>query len=305
MLRFIGRRLLYSVLVLLGVLLIVHGLLLITGDPTAALLPIDTSSEVRDQLRADLGLDDSFPVQYVKFVGRAFQGDFGDSYRQVRPAFELVLERAPATLQLGLVGLGIALLFGGTLGALSAVRKGTWIDRLARLVAVAGQSLPSFWLGLMLMLVFGVKLQWLPISGSGTWQHLVMPGIVVALPTLPAVVRIYRSSLIGVLERDYVRTARAKGLSGWQVFRHHVTRNASIPVVTVIAFEVGSILSGALIAEVIFAYPGMGRLAYQAILNRDLAVVQAFVFLVSIVVLITNMLLDVSYALLDPRVRVK
>ena len=157
----------------------------------------------------------------------------------------------------------------------------------------------------MLILILGVRLQWLPISGSGSWRHLIMPGIVIALPTIPAIVRVLRSTLIGVLARDYVRTARAKGLTDWQVFRWHVARNAAIPVITVIAFEVGAIMSGALIAEVIFAYPGMGRLAYQAILNRDIAVVQVFVLLVSVVVLTTNMLLDLSYALLDPRVRVQ
>ena len=172
-------------------------------------------------------------------------------------------------------------------------------------MAAIGQAIPDFWLGIMLILILGVNLHWLPISGTGDWRHLVMPGLVVALPTLPAVVRIYRSSLIGVLDRDYVRAARARGLNGAQVFSRHVARNAAIPIVTVLAFEVGSIMSGALIAEVIFAYPGMGRVAYQAILNRDIAVVQAYVFLVSLIVVTTNMLLDVAYSLLDPRVRVR
>ena len=305
MARFLLRRLSYNVLVLLGVLFFVHGLLLATGDPAASLLPIDAGADALDNIRDKHGLNDPLPVQFVKFVGRAAQGDFGDSWQHSRPALDLILERAPASVRLGLVGLGIALAVGTPLGALAALRKGTWIDQSARFVAVMGQATPGFWLGIMLLLILGVQLELLPISGSGDWRHLVMPGIVIALPTIPSIVRIFRSSLIGVLERDYVRTARAKGLGGLRVFRRHVTRNASIPVITVISFEVGAILSGALIAEVIFAYPGVGRLAYIAILGRDLALVQAYVVVVSVVVLTTNMLLDLTYALIDPRVRVR
>ena len=305
MARFLLRRLSYNVLVLVGVLFFVHGLLLATGDPAASLLPIDAGAEALEAVQKKHGLDDPLPVQFVKFVGRAAQGDFGDSWQHSRPALDLILERAPASMRLGLVGLGIALAVGTPLGALAALRKGTWIDQSARFVAVMGQATPGFWLGIMLLLILGVQLELLPISGSGDWRHLVMPGIVIALPTIPSIVRIFRSSLIGVLERDYVRTARAKGLGGLRVFRRHVTRNASIPVITVISFEVGAILSGALIAEVIFAYPGVGRLAYIAILGRDLALVQAYVVVVSVVVLTTNMLLDLTYALIDPRVRVR
>ena len=305
MARFILRRLSYNVLVLIGVLFFVHGLLLATGDPAASLLPIDAGAEALDAVREKHGLNDPVPVQFVKFVGRVAQGDFGDSWQHSRPALDLILERAPASLRLGLVGLGIALVVGIPLGALAGIKKGTWIDQAARFVAVLGQATPGFWLGIMLLLILGVRLELLPISGRGDWRHLVMPGIVIALPTIPSIVRIFRSSLIGVLERDYVRTARAKGLGGLRVFRRHVTRNASIPVITVISFEVGAILSGALIAEVIFAYPGVGRLAYVAILGRDLALVQAYVVVVSVVVLTTNMLLDLTYALIDPRVRVR
>ena len=305
MARFILRRLSYNILVLVGVLFLVHGLLLATGDPAASLLPIDAGAEALDAVREKHGLNDPVPVQFVKFVGRVAQGDFGNSWQHSRPALDLILERAPASLKLGLVGLGIALVVGIPLGALAGIKKGTWMDQAARFVAVLGQATPGFWLGIMLLLILGVRLELLPISGRGDWRHLVMPGIVIALPTIPSIVRIFRSSLIGVLERDYVRTARAKGLGGLRVFRRHVTRNASIPVITVISFEVGAILSGSLIAEVIFAYPGVGRLAYIAILGRDLALVQAYVVVVSVVVLTTNMLLDLTYALVDPRVRVR
>lgn len=292
-------------LVLLGVLALVHGLLLLSGDPASALLPIDADPATKEALRHKYGLDDAFPVQFVKFVGRAARGDFGDSYRQARPALHLVMERLPATLQLGGVGLFLALFIGLPLGAIAALRKGTIVDRFARGVAAVSQAVPGFWLGLVVLIVFGVHLHWLPISGRGDWTHLVMPGIVIALPTIPAIVRLFRSTLIGVLERDYVRTARAKGLSTRRILGAHVLRNASIPVLTIIGFEIGSILSGALIAEVIFAYPGMGRLAYDAIVHRDLAVVQVYVVLVSILVLGVNLLLDLSYGLLDPRIRVQ
>lgn len=302
---FVLRRLAYSVLVLLGVLFVVNGLVLISGDPARAMLPIDATPAQAERLRADLGLDDPLPIQFAKFVGRAVQGDFGMSHSQNRPAIDLATERLVPTLKLSVVGLAFTLLIGLPLGALAALRKGSFIDHLARGVAALGQAVPAFWLGLMLLLVIGVQLRWLPISGADDWRHLLMPGLTIAVPIIPAVVRIFRSSLIGVLERDYVRTARAKGLSGSRVFRDHVVRNASIPVITVIGFQVGSLLSGALIAEVIFAYPGMGRMAYQAVLSRDIAVVQVFVVFVSAIVLITNLLLDMVYSLLDPRVRVR
>lgn len=305
MTRFFLRRAAYSVLVLVGVLFIVNALVLLSGDPAKALLPLDATPEQIERLRTELGLDDALPIQFAKYLGRAVQGDFGTSQTHASPALDIVADRLPATLRLGAVGLAFSLLIGLPLGALAALRKGSWIDHLARGVAAIGQAVPGFWLGLMLLLLFGVRFGWLPISGSGSWQHLLMPGFTIALPIIPAIVRIFRSSLIGVLERDYVRTARAKGLSGSRVFRHHVVRNASLPVLTVIGFQIGSIMSGALVAEVIFAYPGMGRLAYQAVVNRDIAVVQVFVVLVSIVVVITNMLIDLSYAVLDPRVRVR
>ena len=304
MIRFLLRRLAFNLLVLLGVLFVVHGLLLLTGDPAAAYLPLDAKQEDIVALRGRLGLDDPYPIQFAKFVGRVTRGDFGDSFRQNRPAMGLVWERVPETLTLGAVGLAISTVIGAPLGAIAALRKDTWVDRSARFTAVLGQAAPDFWVGLILLLVLGVLLRWLPTSGIGGWRHLVMPGLVIALPTIPILVRIFRSSILGVIDQNYIRTARAKGLNGRQVFRSHIMRNAAIPVVTVTSFEIARVLSGALIAEVIFAYPGMAQLAYTAILNRDMAVVQAFVLVVSVVVITTNMLLDLCYALLDPRVRI-
>lgn len=305
MTRIVLRRIAYNAFVLLGVLFVVHGLLLLTGDPAAAYLPLDASAEQVELMRVRLGLDRPFLIQFFDFVGRAVRLDFGESFRNTAPAMEMVIKRIPATLQLGVVGLVFSLSVAVPLGAIAALRRDTWIDRVARAVAALGQAAPSFWVGLVLLLVFGVRLGWLPVSGAGSWRHLILPGIVIALPTVPPIVRLFRSSIIDVQDRDYVRTARSKGLGGWRIFRSHVARNSSVPLVTLISFEISSILSGALIAEVIFAYPGMGRLAYQAIISRDMAVVQAFVVVVSLVVLTTNLLLDLCYAALDPRVRLR
>lgn len=305
MTRFIIRRTIYGVLVMVGVLFVANSLLLASGDPARALLPLDATPEQLAQVRSDLGLDDPRPIQFLKFLGRAVQGDFGASQNYDRPALDVVAERLPATLELGVVALAFALLVGLPLGAVAALRKGSWLDHLSRAIAAFGQAIPGFWVGLMLLLVFGERLRWLPTSGSGSFKYLILPALTIALPVIPVIVRIFRSSLLGVLNRDYVRTARAKGLAGSRIFRRHVVRNSSLPVLTVVGFQVGSIISGALVAEVIFAYPGMGRLAYQAVSSRDLAVVQVFVVFVSALVIVTNLLLDLSYALLDPRVRVR
>lgn len=305
MLRFLLRRSAYNVVVLIGVLFVVNALILMAGDPATALLPLNATEAQKAQIRADLDLDKPLPVQFAKFLGRAVQGDFGRSHSQGEGALGLVFDRLPTTLQLGGVALVFALVVGLALGAAGALRPNTWVDHVSRAIAALGSAIPQFWMGLMLMLVLGVRFGWLPISGSGGLQYLILPGITVALPTIPPITRIFRSSLLGVVERDYIRTARAKGLNGTRIFRKHVLRNASLPVLTVIGFQVSSILSSALVAEVIFAYPGMGRLAATAVSTRDISVVQAFVFLASAVVLVTNMLVDLGYAVLDPRVRMR
>ncbi len=305
MTRFLLRRTLYSVMVLIGVLFVVNALVLMAGDPATALLPIDATPEMRDRLEAELGLDQPLPIQFLHFLGRALQGDFGESQSQGGSALQLVIDRLPATLELGLVALMLSLLIGLPLGGLAGLRPNSLIDHVARLFAALSQAIPAFWLGLVLMLLVGVRLGWLPISGRGGFSYLILPALTIALSVMPAIVRIFRSSLLGVIDRDYIRTARAKGLSGPRIFRKHIARNASLPVLTVVGFQVSSILSSALVAEVIFAYPGMGRLASQAVATRDIAVIQAFVFLSSVIVLVTNMVVDLSYALLDPRVRVR
>ncbi len=300
---FLVRRGLYNVFVLLGVSLLTFGLIFLTGDPAAALLPLGTPPEQIESFRQQMGFDRPLLVQYGEFLWRAVQGDFGMSVRFRESAMLLVVERLPATLKLAGAGMLVALLVSMPLGVLAATRRGSWVDHLARFVAMLGQTMPGFWLAIMLMLVFSVRLRWLPISGAEGWQSLVLPALVVAATPIGSMTRLLRSSLTEVLTRDYVRTAYAKGLANQIVLVRHALRNALIPVVTMLALQVGYLIGGAVVAEVVFAYPGMGRLAVQAITNRDITVIQSFVMVTAALIVTVNMFLDVIYTLIDPRIR--
>ncbi len=303
MLRFFIRRLLYGVLVVLGVSLIVFVLGHLSGDPVALLLGEEATKSDIESLRRDLGLDQPLPIQYARFLVHALQGDFGISIRHQQPALELIVERLPATLQLaGVAGLFV-LVVGIPLGVISALRRDSVIDFGAMVLALLGQSVPSFWLGIMLILVFAVGLGWLPASGRGGVEHLVLPGLTLGVYTLAVVARLQRSSVLEVLRQDYVRTARAKGLTERTVTVRHVLRNSAIPVITVLGLQVGSLLGGAVITETVFSYPGMGRLAVQAIGARDFPVVQAFVITIAVVIVLANLLVDLAYSFVDPRIQ--
>jgi len=260
--------------------------------------------EVIDAFRRAQGYDQPLPVQFVRFLGRAVQGDFGMSTRFDEPALGLVLGRIPATILLSALGLAVAVAIAFPIGAIAALRRGTWLDHAARSAVVLGQAVPNFVVAQVLILVVAVSLRALPVSGSGTPAHLVLPALVVGLSSAPGLARILRSSLLEVYGRDYIRTAYAKGLRERAVLLRHALRNAAIPVVTFLAFDVAAILSGVVIVERIFAYPGMGLLAIQAITNRDLPVIQAFAFVAGLVNVATNLLLDLLYTALDPRIRV-
>ena len=301
--RFLARRLLYNAFVLVGVAVVVHALVLLSGDPARAILPVTAPPELVASVRQHLGLDQPPPVQFALFLGRALTADFGDSTRFGVPALQVVLERVPPTLLLALLGLLISLGIALPLGTAAALRRGTWIDAGARTIAAIGQAVPNFVLAQILILVFAVTLRALPVSGIGTPAHLVMPGLVVGFASSAGLVRILRSALLEVYSREYIRTAFAKGLSERRVLLRHALRNAAIPVVTWLAFDVAGILSGIVIVERVFQYPGMGLLAFQAIANRDLPVIQAVVFLSGLAIVTTNMLLDVAYSRLDPRIR--
>jgi peptide/nickel transport system permease protein len=301
--RVILERLSHAVFVVVGVSLLSFMLVHLTGDPAALLLPLDASQEDRDRFRAAMGLDRPLPAQYADFVVHAVRGDFGNSLRFQQPAMGLVLERLPATLALAAVSLGLALLIGVPAGLAAGVKRNSIFDRIAMMLALAGQCVPAFWLGLMLILLFSVWLRLLPVSGGGTFAHLILPGLTLSFYTMALVARLLRSNMLDVMSSDYVRTARAKGLSERLVVLRHALKNAAIPVVTVVGLSAGYLLGGAVIVEQVFAYPGLGRLVYQSISNRDVAVVQAFVVLISLVVLAINLTVDLAYTLLDPRVR--
>jgi peptide/nickel transport system permease protein len=251
-----------------------------------------------------LGLDRSLPEQYWTFLTHAVQGDFGQSVRFQAPAMQLVLDRLPATIELALAALGQANVEGVPLGTLAALRHGRPSDYVATTLLTFGQAAPSFWVGILLILIFGVKLRVLPFTGNESLQSLILPAVTLSLVPLVSIARVTRSSVLGVLPQDYVRTARAKGLRGPTVVTRHVVRNGLIPVVTVGGIVLGQALSGAVITEQIFSWPGIGSLAIQAIQARDYAVVQAVTLVAAVFVVALNLLVDFSYFLLDPRVRV-
>jgi ABC-type dipeptide/oligopeptide/nickel transport system permease component len=301
--RYLTQRLIHGAVVLLGVTAVVFGLTFLTGDPASVLVPLNTSREEMDRFRHDLGLDRPVPVQYLDFLGRALHGDFGESFRHHEPAMGLAFERVPATLRLSAVALLFALAISIPLGTLAALNHRRPLDALCRLMALLGQSIPSFWLAIVLILIFSVYLHWLPSSGAENWQSLLLPGLTVGAASAATLARLLRSSLLEVLTQDYVRTAYAKGLSRRATLLRHAMRNAALPVLSYLALQVVFVLSNAVVVESIFAYPGMGRLAVEAIATRDVPVIQAFVTLAAVVVVLVNIGVDLAYVRLDPRIR--
>lgn len=303
MANFLISRLLYAAVVLLGVSVAVFFLIRIGGDPSALFLPPEAPIAEIERFRHLMGFDRPLVVQYFDFLHRAVQGDFGMSLRYEQPAMSLVLERVPATLELGGMALIMSIALSFPLAILAAANRGSAIDRASLLISLIGQSFPAFWLAIMLILLFSETFHVLPPSGRGGWQHLIMPAIVLATYSTAIITRLLRSSMIEVLQSDYVRTARGKGVRESRIILSHALRNAAIPTLTVIGLQVGALLGGAVITEEVFAYPGIGRLAIQAIANRDFTVVQAFVLFMAVVIVVINLLVDLSYGFLDPRLR--
>jgi peptide/nickel transport system permease protein len=290
-------------LVLLGVTTIVFALTFVAGDPVATLAPLEATPEERAAFAHNMGLDRPIPVQYVDFLAHAARGDFGMSYSSHEPAMGEVLERLPATILLTTAAVLFALVVSVPLGLLAAMNHDGWIDVVARLFAFLGQSIPVFLLGVVLIIVFGVDLHWLPSSGTGSWQHLVMPAVAVGSFSAAVLARLLRSSLLEVLSQEYIRTAYAKGLRGRVVVVRHALRNAALPFITMLGLQVGFLLSGAVVAETIFAYPGVGRLAVQAISRKDVPVIQSFVIVAALIVIVANLFVDLVYTRIDPRIR--
>jgi len=300
---YILKRLFHSIFVLVGISLVVFIILHLTGDPAALLMPMDATPEQVAQFRQEMGFNDPIIVQYWRFFKGTLRGDFGQSFRHNQPALELVMERMPATIQLTLAAMVIALLVAIPVGIISAIRRNSILDHIGMTGALLGQSTPVFWLGIMLILIFSVTLQWFPSSGRGEIQHLVLPAITLGMFTMARTARMMRSSMLEVLGQEYMKTAKAKGLNPLAVVLKHALKNAAIPVVTIVGMELGTLLGGAVITETIFAWPGVGRLAVQAIYNRDYPVVQAAVFLLASIFVLVNLVVDLLYTYLDPRVK--
>jgi peptide/nickel transport system permease protein len=304
MTAYILRRLAQSGLTLLGVSVLVFVLLrVLPGDPAKMLLPEGAPQSAVEELNRQLGLREPLPLQYGLFIRSVVRGDFGQSFQYRAPAFRVVIERLPATVQLTAVAMGLTVALGVSIGIVAAVRRGTRYDYAGMIVAVLGQSLPNFWLGIMLILLFGVALRWLPTSGFEGWRHLVLPSVTLAAFPTALVARLTRSSMLEILNRDFVRTGRAKGLDERSVVLRHALRNAAIPVLTVLGVQIGTLLGGAVITESVFAWPGMGKLIVDAIFFRDFPVVQTVLILSATVFVLINLAVDLLYTILDPRIR--
>jgi peptide/nickel transport system permease protein len=304
MVAYILRRLLQSVFVIFGVACVTFLVLrLVPGDPARLMVPPGTSEKVVDSLRQELGTDQPLIVQFGRFLGGLLQGDLGESFRQGRPVLELVLDALPATLALATTTMLTAVLVAVPLGIVAAYRSGGILDRVILIFSLAGQSVPNFWLGVMLVLVFAIRLQWFPAIGMGGPRSIVLPTLTLALILVAILVRTVRQSMLEALNEDYVRTARAKGMPETKVVLVHALKNAAIPLVTILGLQVGFVLGGAFVVELIFDWPGVGLLALEAIDTRDFPVVQGVVILVAAVFTFANLAVDIAYAYLNPRVR--
>jgi peptide/nickel transport system permease protein len=302
---YVLSRLAQTALVVFLSLTAVFAMVRLSGDPVLLFMPMDIQTKDVNEFRERLGFNDPLPVQYARFVGGALRGDFGDSLRYRQDAMSLVLDRLPATLLLAGTSLALTFAVAVPLGVIAAVRRGSLLDHVATVSTVLGQATPGFWLGLVLIYLFSVQLRWLPTGGIGSVAHLVMPSIVLAAFYSARVARLTRSAVLEVLGEDYILTARAKGLGEGRVIGKHTLRNSAIPIVTLAGLEAGQVLGGAVITETIFAWPGLGRLTVQALLNRDFPVVLAAVFFVSLVYTLINLVVDLLYGWLDPRVRLR
>ncbi|WP_438348142.1 ABC transporter permease [Paenibacillus sp. FA6] len=301
--KYIVKSLLQVIPVLLIVSLIVFILVRVTGDPVALMLPETATAEDRAVLTKALGLDQPLYIQYVKFLGSAVQGDFGTSFRYNESALPLVLERLPASFELAVAAMLFAIIIAIPLGVISAVKRNTFIDLIISSISVVGKAMPNFWMGIMLILLFSVILGIFPVSGRGGLDHLVLPAFTLGVGLAAQMTRLIRSSMLDILNQDYIRTARSKGILEMVVIGKHAFRNGLIPVVTIMGLQFTSLIGGALITETVFAWPGLGQMLVVAVDTHDMAIVQAAVFVIAIIVVITNILTDLVYRLLDPRIK--
>lgn len=302
MFQYLFKRLWHTVFVVIGISMISFFFIHLSGDPVMLMLPGDASTQEIETLREQLGFNDPLYTQYLRFAGNAAQGEFGNSLYYKVPAMALILERLPASLELAAAAMLIALVVAVPIGIVSAVRRGSLVDMGSMLGALFGLSMPHFWLGIMMIMLFSVKLGWLPTSGRGSLAQLVMPSLALGMSLMAMFARLTRSVMLEVLSLDYIRTARSKGLKESIVIYKHALKNAMIPLVTVAGMQFGFLLGGTVIIETVFAWPGVGRLVVQAIFNRDYPLVQATVLVLSVIFVAVNFLVDMLYMYLDPQI---
>jgi peptide/nickel transport system permease protein len=301
--RYILIRLLQGLLALLLVSVIVFSLSRLSGDPVSLLIDPQATPEQVAELRKELGLDKSYPEQYLIFITNALRGNFGESIWYKEPAIDIFLEKLPNTLQLGGASLILTLLIAIPIGVLSAVKKNSFLDQFGKIFALLGQSAPIFWLGLVLMLIFAVMLRLLPTSGTGDFKHLILPAITLGWYGNALIMRITRSSMLDVLDSEYIKLARLEGLPEWKIIWKHAIKNAAIPIVTTVGLLLISLISGAVVTETVFAWPGVGRTLVDSVTRRDFPVIQTTVLMIAFGVVVINLLIDVLYAYIDPRIR--
>ncbi len=300
---FLIRRLAQGVISIVGASIVIFLISRLSGDPILILLPNDASPALIEDTRRNLGLDQPLWRQYLIFAQNALAGDFGRSYRWQMPALRLILDRLPATIELALCGLVFSVLIAVPIGVLSAVHRGGWIDRVGRVFAMLGQAMPAFWVGLLLILVFAIHLNWLPAFGHGGVSHVILPAIALGWYPVAAQTRIVRSAMLDVLDSDHIRLSRALGTPEHLIVWKYALRNAAIPLLTMLGVYFAAMLGGAFVVETIFAWPGVGRTVVEAVFSRDFPVVQAGVLFTSILFVISNLLVDLSYGIVDPRIR--
>jgi ABC-type dipeptide/oligopeptide/nickel transport system permease component len=303
--RYVLKRIFQSLLTLLVLSMLIFIVCRLTGDPVLLMLPDDASHEDVAQLRTALGLDRPLPVQYWLFLKSAMQGDFGRSIKGQVPVLDLIKERLPHSIRLALVSLLITVVLAFPLGVIAAVKKGIVVDTLANLIAVLRQSLPQFWVGIVLIQVFAVHLRWLPVAGNSSLWHYILPGFTLGWFLVAGIMRLLRSSMLDVLDSEFVKLARIKGVSGWSVVWKHALKNAVIPVLTFAAISLSILITGAILVETVFAWPGLGQLIYQGIVYRDFPVIQEVVLLTAVIVVSVNFVVDIAYGYLDPRIRLQ
>ena len=301
--RYALKRLLLGLLTLIGVSMIIFVAVRLSGDPVLLLVSPDASQEEIRRVRNELGLDQPIPVQYVVFIRNSLRGDFGRSTRYRMPALELVLKRLPATVQLALLAFAVSVTLGITIGVISATKPGSWLDFSGKSFAMIGQAMPEFWIGIMAILIFSVKLGWLPTSGRGGLQHLILPSLTLGWFSAASIMRLTRSSMLQVMGSEYIKTAHLKGNPERVVVWRHALRNALIPIVAMGGMQLGRLLGGAVIVETIFGWPGLGQLILEGINTRDFSVVQTGVFITSTVFIMLNLVVDLTYGVIDPRIR--